>query len=283
MPGTGALTAAEPAVTGTMPPVTVTAPGEAVSLSDSSLVGPYSQPAWTKTRRFGTVRSYLLVSEGEIAFDHWWRARTYDDRKTRHKFTEEIAIGLPHRFQLDLYYDWTYENGEADHLDFAFEVRHAFADWGEIPLNPTLYLEYKVVDSDRGGDVIEPKILLAEQLSDKVYWAMNLVYERELSGELTNEYYVSQGFSCTVIDQVLSAGVEMKYVYEDTAETRGDGENKFLIGPSIQWKPTKNSHLDLVCLFGCTDDSPRTESYIVFGWKFGGGEDRYKPVSGRRN
>jgi hypothetical protein len=66
---------------------------------------------------------------------------------------------------------------------------------------------------------------------------------------------------------------------------RHNGEHKFNIGPAVQWRPTKSTHLDLVTTFGCTDESVDAESFVVFGWDFdkGGEVDHYHPTSGIRN
>lgn len=274
------LRAAEP---GTLPTVTVTAPG---AIGEDARVGPYNQPEWTEHRRFTTTRVYIQQEPWHVGFEQWWRVRTYRDGKPKHLFKEEIEIGLPHRMQLDIYWDWAHEKGVTSNKDVAFELRWALADWGKIPLNPTLYGEYKIVDPDHGGDVFEAKLLLGDDLGKGLHWGMNFVYEREISGELANEFAVTQGLSYTLIDQVLSAGVEMQFKYENVAGDRDNGESKFQIGPSIQWRPTKRTHLDLVGLFGCTDASPIFEGFVVFGIDFGGpakSEGHYAPVSGRHN
>ncbi len=285
--GTFLLQAAPPE-TSPMAPVTVEAREGGSSLNEGEPVGPYNQPEWTTHRRFSTTRVYLQRTPWEVGFEQWWRVRTYEEAKTRHLFIEELEIGLPYRFQLDLYYDWIHEKGETEFKDFAVELRWALADWGVIPLNPTLYAEYKLTDGDIGSDVYEVKLLLGDEITDRLHWGMNFVFEREIEGEeQANEFAVTQGISYTIIDQVLSAGVEMQYKYENVKGARDDGENKFQVGPSIQWRPTANTHLDLVALFGCTDESPEVETFVVFGIDFGGPSKKkehqeYKPVSGTR-
>jgi hypothetical protein len=86
------------------------------------------------------------------------RSKVYDGERTEHRVQEEFEIGLPNRFQIDLYVNseingdgnWYYDN-------FAAEVRYALADWGVIPMNPTLYGEYKFEDEGRGADAAEAK------------------------------------------------------------------------------------------------------------------------------
>ncbi|MCE9519871.1 MAG: transporter [Verrucomicrobia bacterium] len=270
------------AETATLPTVTVTAPG---TIGESALVGPYNQPEWTQNRRFTTTRVYIQQEPWNVGVEQWYRVRHYRDGTTKQLFEEEIEIGLPHRMQLDIYWDWTNEGGTTSNKDLAVELRWALADWGVIPLNPTLYAEYKFTNPDFGGDVFEVKLLLGDEITHDLHWGLNLVYEREISGELANEFAVTQGLSYTLIDQVLSAGVEMQFKYENVAGDRSNGEKKFQIGPSIQWRPTNKTHIDLVGLFGCTNDSPSFEGYLVFGIDLGGAKKEkkdYTPVSGLR-
>ena len=46
----------------------------------------------------------------------------------------------------------------------------------------------------------------------------------------------------------------MKWVNEASV-IRGEAEN-FHIGPSAQWRPTSNTHLDLTCMWGTNRDAP---------------------------
>lgn len=254
-------------------------------LEEEAFVGEYKRPEWTTRRRFGTTRAYIQYEPWEIAVEQWWRVRAYDDKPSRHLFMQEIAIGLPHRLQLDIYYDWVHENSRTRNKDVAVELRWALADWGVLPLNPTLYVEYKATDGAYGPDVVETKILLSEDLAPRVHRAFNAVFERELSRGLANEFALTQGLSYTIIDQVLSAGVEMQFKYENGSGSRQTGEHKFQIGPSIQWCPTRHSWINLVTLIGCTGDSPVVEGFVVAGYNFGkvaGGRAFSRPVSAPR-
>jgi hypothetical protein len=198
------------------------------------------------------------------------------------RFQEEIEIGLPYRLQLDIYEKWVVdERKRAHHDECSFEIRWAPANWGKLPLNPTLYTEYAVVD--HGPNVLEGKLLLGEQLAPRLHWGLNVIFEKELGGESASEFAVSQGFSYTCIDEVLSIGVEMEYRRETVRGGRDNPEEQFLIGPSVQLRPTRRTHLDLVALIGTTRESPNLEAFIIFGidfGKIGGGDSRgYTPTS----
>ncbi|MBL9142842.1 MAG: transporter [Verrucomicrobiaceae bacterium] len=243
--------------------------------------GAYNQPGWVQRRPFPTTRVHIQRNPGEITVEQWMRWRNKDG-ENKFRFSEEIEFGLPGRIQLDFYYDWTVEDSKADHLDVAGEIRWAPADWGELPLNPAFYLEYKLTDDDRGGDVIEPKILIGDDFGDGWHWGMNFVYERELSGEKAEEIAITNAISKTITES-LSLGMEMAWKRETVDGSRNDPEQKFIIGPQLQWRPTKSMHIDIAGLFGCTEDSPDFEGWLIVGFDFGAPSQKSsnKPVSSR--
>lgn len=239
-------------------------------LKEEAWIGETQRPEWTSRRRFSTTRSYIQYEPGEIATETWWRNRSSRGKSPKQLFMHEIAVGLPNRMQLDVYYDWAYENRNALNKDLAVELRWALADWDVIPLNPTLYAEYKITSASYGSDVWEAKLLLSDDITPRLHWALNAAFERETSGALHNEFSVTQGLSYTVVDQKFSAGVEMQFKHEhDTGFT--STERKFQVGPSLQYSPSPNCWLNVVALGGCTAQSPAFESFIVFGFNFGRG------------
>ncbi|MFN2508687.1 MAG: hypothetical protein ABR589_07925, partial [Chthoniobacterales bacterium] len=105
-------------------------------LNQETPVGPYNQPEWTLQRSFSTSRVYVRPA-GSIEFVQYWTPE-FKDGKSEHAFREEIEIGLPYRFQLDLYQNWGIdEAGDSFYRGSSVELRYALADWGKIPLNPT--------------------------------------------------------------------------------------------------------------------------------------------------
>jgi hypothetical protein len=248
------------------------------ALEESSPVGPYQQPEWTTERRFPSTRVYLQQMPWNVGVEQWVRGRYFRDGEAETRFQEEVEIGLPHRFQLDIYETWAIDqNRRIDQQEASAELRYALADWGKIPLNPTLYLEY--AEHDRTPNTLEGKLLLGTDFTRSLHWGLNLACEQELYGTQNTELAASQGLSYTLIDQKLSAGVEMEYYHEKSIGSRG--QNWFLIGPSLQWRPTPSTHLDLVPLIGCTHDSPTVEAYLVLGYDFGTGtkKEHYAPTS----
>ena len=176
---------AQPRAPVRMPEVTSIAPTS--GLAEEQPIGETGRPAWTSHRRFTTTRVYIQKEPWEIGVEQWWRVRDKRDGTVQHKFQQEIEIGLPHRMQLDLYYDMAVQGDRSSRTeDYAVELRYALADWGKLPLNPTLYAEYKFVEE--GADVVELKLLLGDQLPGGWHYGANFVWEKELAGERTTEW-----------------------------------------------------------------------------------------------
>src|SRR5262249_50670987 len=245
--------------------------------SDSMPVGPYGQPVWTTQRPFPTVRTYVLPA-GQAQVEHWYRPRWKKDGSREDRLLEELAIGLPHRFQLDVYERWNIEQDadkhyQANHEGVMIELRWAVADWGVLPLNPTLYAEWVQrgePSQQERPDKYELKVLLADSfLNDRLFWAGNFILEKEVGGEKENELGYSQALATTIIERKLLGGVEMWYRAQNVHSDRAHWNNEFLIGPSLQWRPTNRTFLDVVCLFATPKASPDVEMYVVLGFQFG--------------
>ncbi len=277
-------TARLPAVTVTATPLTL-APDQ---LREEAPVGAYGQPEWTTARRFPTTRVYLQKNPWEVGVEQWWRSDFLRNGTLQNLFLEEVEIGLPHRMQFDLYEAWGShegnEKGRMKHDYVSTELRWAPADWGKIPLNPTLYGEWKFRDRARGPDTYELKLLLGEEIAPRWHWGFNAIYEQDVGGARTTEMAFSQGLSYTLEDQKLSVGVEMKFSHETVSGARSKPAIEFLIGPSLQWRPTSYMHLDMVPLLGVTADAPRVQSFIVLSFDFGpfGSNEKGRPPTSLR-
>jgi len=55
---------------------------------------------------------------------------------------------------------------------------------------------------------------------------------------------------------------------DEATRVRGAFEKEFLIGPSIQFRPLPQLHIDIAPLFGVTPDSSRAKTFVVVGWEF---------------
>ena len=271
-------------------------------LSEESATGPTGRPEWTSARRFPGTRVYIQQTPWNYGIESWWRIKHHRDGTISHRLLEELEIGLPGRLQLDLYNDIEGDNRGAFHYQsFNVELRWAVADWGRIWGNPTVYAEYKFADKHWGPDVYEFKLLLGDRLAPRWHWGVNFVWEAETGGEREQEFQVTGGLSYSVVDGRLGVGVEMFYDRDSVKGARGNADDLFAIGPSVQWRITRNLHLDLSCMFGTNDATDRQIGFLVVGYEFGGHDDasgkesrngsaprgsasdRYAPISGQRN
>ncbi len=234
------------------------------------------------------------------------KATPFREGKPDHLFTQEVEVGLPYRFGIAAETTFESFNGGRGFSTASIEARYALADWNKIPLNPTLFVEYKFgvgpirhdegpppppgqVDPDAGTAQIpnayEMRLLLAQDFGDQIEWAMNFFFEKENTGDRGREWGVAQSATKPVIlpNERLKVGVEMQYQNFTVKDTRGDPLHRFIIGPTIAWKPSANTRFDVSPLFGCTDDSPHVQVFAVFSWLLGGseGQEAEAPTSTR--
>jgi hypothetical protein len=246
-----------------LPGVEVTGTAPQGILRQEAPVRPYNQPWWTTERTFGTSRVYVRPP-GTIEFVHFWTPE-FDGDEVKHAFREEVEIGLPYRFQLDFYQNWGIENSDAFYKGSSVELRYALANWGKIPLNPTLYGEWNF--NNRSPDVWELKLLLGDTFCHRWNWASNFTYESETGGEREREIQISQALTYALIDRTLNVGVEALWEYK-TAAASDEADYEFLIGPSVNVHPTRNSFITVAPLFGTTEDSPDAEIFVLAGFQF---------------
>ncbi len=251
-----------------MPGVVVISKSTKPSLKEDELIGPAAQPRWTAVRRFPSTRVYVQAP-GVIQFEYWMRPTIdHDGKFVKIRNQYEYEMGLPSRVQLDLYLTTlkTGNNGPVLFEEVSWELRYALADWGVLPGNPTLYFEGITASGD--SDAFESKILLGDEISPRWHWGFNGVFERKIGGDLGQEYKLTGGVSYTVVDTKFSVGAETTAAFEDTRFNRGAFEKTYLAGPSLQWRPAPEFHIDVAGLMGLTKDSPMTEPLIVTGWEF---------------
>lgn len=95
---------------------------------------------------------------------------------------------------------------------------------------------------------------------------MNWFFEKENTGDRGREWGFSQSAMMPIFlpNERLKVGVEMEYKNFTVKDTRGDPMHIFVIGPSIAWKPTSQTRLDISPSFGCTDDSPVADVFVPF-------------------
>lgn len=274
---------------------------EGDKLKDELPVGPYRRPMWTLHRVSPTTRIYLQVDPGEVEFEQWLDIRVRKERKDpddRVRMSHEFEFGLGGRFQLDLYLNTIFSRNQGTNSSIAIrswaaELRYALADWGVLPGNPTLYLEYILWNNDPSGhgdeatSSIEPKLLLGGELAKGFHWGTNMFYEATFNDSV-REMGLTGSIIYTVVDGVFSAGLTAKFVYEVDEVAGGpprERSRELYFGPSFQIRMARletemevngvktkvtraKAHLDLEPIFGLTGHSDRAQVLIVFGWDF---------------
>jgi hypothetical protein len=262
-------------------------------------------PGLSRSRFSNTVNAYVLPP-WSFFFGELFEGQGFRHGPPDYLFTQEIEMGLPYRFNVAAESQFERFNGGGGAQTVSLEARWALADWNKILLNPTIFAEYKFgvgtirheevppppgggEEEEEGGppkvpDAYEVRLLLAQDFFERVEWAMNWFFEKENTGDRGREWGFSQAAMMPVLlpNERLKVGIEMQYRNVTTKDTRGDAVNSFVIGPTVAWKPTAQTRVDISPLFGCTDDSPVADVFVAFSWLFGGERaEAEAPVSTR--
>src|SRR5437588_5520868 len=278
---------------------------EAVVVTAEEVPSAYGAPPGLSRSRFSnTVNAYVLPP-WSFFFGELYEGQGFRHGPPDHLFTQEVEMGLPYRFNIAAEAGFERFDGGGGARSVSLEARWALADWNKIPLNPTIFAEYKFgvgtirheeVPPPPGGgeeeesgppkvpDAYEVRLLLAQEFFERVEWAINWFFEKENTGDRGREWGFSQAAMIPILlpNERLKVGIEMEYKNVTTKDTRGDAVNSFVIGPTVAWKPTAQTRLDVSPLFGCTHDSPVADVFVAFSWLFGGERaEAEAPVSSR--
>jgi len=286
------------------------ATAEELVITGEEVPSAYGAPPGISRTRFSPLLTAYVLPPGAVYAGLVYEGDAFRHGPPDHLFTEEVEVGLPYRFGMAFELSQERFDGDFQNKSFSVEARYALADWGKIPLNPTLFAEYKLgtgrilheerpPEQDMAGeevarqahlnlepidqaeeetkpkmpDAYEFRLLLAEDFGERIEWAMNWFFEQEIGFDRGREW----GFAQSAVVPVwleherLKAGVEMQYRNFTDKDTRGDPLHSFVVGPTIAWKPTRNTRVDVSPLFGCTDDSPRAQVFVVVSMLFGPG------------
>src|SRR6516225_11964070 len=287
----------------TQPAVVVTAQG-APSVYEE-VPSAYGAPPEFSRSRFSNVVNAYVLPPWSFFFGELYEGQGFRHGPPDHLFTQEIEMGLPWRFNVAAEAQFERFNGGGGGQTVSLEARWALADWNKIPLNPTIFAEYKFgvgtirheeVPPPPGGgeeeesgppkvpDAYEVRLLLAQDFGERVEWAMNWFFEKENTGDRGREWGFSQAAMMPVLlpNERLKVGIEMEYRNLTVKDTRGDPLHSFTIGPTVAWKPTAQTRLDISPLFGCTAGAPVADVFVAFSWLFGGERaEAEAPVSTR--
>jgi hypothetical protein len=269
----------------------------------------YGAPPGLSRSRFSNLTKAYVLPPWSVYTGLIYQGDAIRFNRPDHMFTQEVELGLPYRFGIAIENSVEAFRGNVQDRSFSLEARYAFADWNKIPLNPTLFVEWKFglgdILHDEGPpaplapgeaqafinehnplpDAYEIRLLLSQDFFEKVEWALNGFFEQEVTGDRGREYGFAQSAMMPVwlTNERLKAGLEMQFTTFTDKGIRDMPSYRFIIGPTVAWKPTRNSRLDVSPLFGATDDSPRASIFVVFSVLFGGGEHEAEAPASTRN
>ncbi|MFL6538227.1 MAG: hypothetical protein ACJ8JD_08635, partial [Chthoniobacterales bacterium] len=114
-----------------------------VIVTGEEVPSAYGAPAGFSRSRFSpTVTAYVLPP-GVVMAATIYEGDALRHEKPDHRFTQEIELGLPYRFNVAMEAELQAFAGEMQATTVSLEARWALADWNKIPLNPTIFAEYK--------------------------------------------------------------------------------------------------------------------------------------------
>ncbi len=280
---------------------------EQIVVTGEEVPSAYGAPPAFSRSRFSPLTNAYVLPPWSFFFGTIYEGDAFKHGPPDHLFTQEVEMGLPYRFGLAAETTFERFNGGGGASSISIEGRYAFADWNKIPLNPTIFAEYKFgvgsirheegpppppgEEEEEAGppkkpDAYEFRLLLSQDFGEKIEWALNGFFEKENTGDRGREWGVAQSMAMPILlpNERLKAGLEMLYQNFTVKDTRGDPIHRFVIGPTIAWKPSRNTRFDVSPLFGVTEDSPRVQVFAVFSMLLGpGGEgaEAEAPVSTR--
>jgi hypothetical protein len=244
-------------------------------------IEPTKSPGWTQDRDWLRSRFWRL-DQGEMQLEYWWRAETVRRRAgaprgTDHLFQIELAMGILPGIQLDVYenFEKTRDTDKVDQEGNQIEMRIAPFEYGKVPLNPTLYLEWHPRHGE--PDKLEMRLLLGGSPFDRFMIAVNGISEWETGGDHSLEWGFSAAASYEVIPEVFRLGVETEVTW-----TFLQHENQYPThdlsaeaGPNLIVRPLalvdkewgKHFRVTYSLLFGLTKDSVALDS--VFNVQIG--------------
>ena len=190
------------------------ATSESVTVSAPDFPSAYGAPQAFSQSRFAPLTNAYVLAPGQVYASMIYEGDVVHFRPPDHHWTEELEVGLPYRFNVAIETDIQRFDGDLQDSTFSLEARYALADWNKIPLNPTLFFEYKFGIGDilhdegaptpaqkfgPGGfpktdpipDAYEMRLLLSQDFFERFEWAMNTFFEQETNGDRGREWGIA--------------------------------------------------------------------------------------------
>ena len=214
-----------------------TTTSEPIVVTGEEVPSAYGAPPDFSRNRFSNLVNSYVLPPGAVYAGLIYQGDSLRFNRPDHRLTQEIELGLPYRFGVAVENSVENFRGRTQERTFSIEGRYAFADWNKIPLNPTIFVEYKFgighILHDEGPpaplekgeaqafldenkplpDAFEVRLLLAQDFGEHVEWALNGFFEQEVGGDRGREVGFAQSFMFPIIlpRERLKVGAEMQF------------------------------------------------------------------------
>src|SRR5438309_4067576 len=192
-----------------------TAAAEHIVVTGEPLPSAYGAPTSFSQSRLSPLTNAYVLPPGAVYASLIYEDDVVHFRPPDHHWTQEVEIGLPYRINVAFENNIQHFDGDTQDATFSVEARYAFANWDKIPLNPTIFAEYKFglgnILHDEGAptpshkfgpsgfdknedipDAYEFRLLLSEDFFDRIEWSLNTFFEQETAGDRGREWGIAQ-------------------------------------------------------------------------------------------
>src|SRR5258705_11533041 len=116
---------------------------QGVVVTGEEVPSAYGAPPGFSRARFSNAVNAYVLPPWAFFFGELFEGQGFRHGPPDYLFTQEIEMGLPYRFNVAAETEFERFNGGGGDQTVSLEARWAFADWNKIPLNPTIFAEYK--------------------------------------------------------------------------------------------------------------------------------------------
>src|SRR5438874_5811704 len=116
---------------------------EAIVVTGEEVPTAYVAPPGLSRSRFSNTTQAYVLPPWAFIFGEIFEGQGFRHGPPDYLSTQEIEMGLPYRFGVAAEGKIERFNGGGGAETVSLEARWALADWNKIPLNPTLFAEYK--------------------------------------------------------------------------------------------------------------------------------------------